>query len=561
MNVHRPTTESLALEPLVVSSATDVTWDDETDVLVVGFGGAGAAAAIEARENGADVLAIDRFGGGGATHYSGGVFYAGGGTKHQRASGIEDTPEEMRKYLEAERVPFLPETLKRFCDGSSGDLDWVERHGVPFGGNPYLKKTAFPPDPHWLFFSGNENIPAFKKVAKPAPRGHRPVTPAFGGHLHYAKLRDSALGMGVRLMPHAPAKRLILDRGNRVIGVEINAIPKELWAKHEELYAIVSPWKPLNAAKAQQAIDDCRAFEAQVNAPKRIRARSGVILSTGGFINNLDMLGRHRDFLAKSYLGIQRLGSMGCDGSGIALGQSVGGDTGYMDKMFLGRSITPPDAFVYGVIVNASGKRFVNEDAYNAFVGNAISDQPNGKAYLILDRDHFWRGINQSLFPGKGMFLMWGAPALINVTLGGTRRAKTLQALAKKCGIDPAGLEATIRNFNETIVPAKEDPLGRSPDKLVPVSGSSYFAVNVSLANPFSPTWAFTLGGLAVDEQTGNVKTKSGERIEGLYAAGRTAIGLCSNGYNQSGSSIADTVFSGRRAGRDAAQRINQKSA
>lgn len=61
--------------------------DEEVDVLVVGFGGAGACAAIEAVGNGASVLALDRVTGGGATSISGGILYAGGGTSHQNAAG------------------------------------------------------------------------------------------------------------------------------------------------------------------------------------------------------------------------------------------------------------------------------------------------------------------------------------------------------------------------------------------------------------------------------------------------------------------------------------------
>jgi len=78
-----------------------------------------------------------------------------------------------------------------------------------------------------------------------------------------------------------------------------------------------------------------------------------------------------------------------------------------------------------------------------------------------------------------------------------------------------------------------------------------YYAVNVSLHNKFAPTFAFTLGGLVVDEDSGLVKRADGSTILGLYAAGRAAVGLCSQSY-MSGLSIADTVFSGRRAARKA---------
>jgi 3-oxo-5alpha-steroid 4-dehydrogenase len=89
-----------------------------------------------------------------------------------------------------------------------------------------------------------------------------------------------------------------------------------------------------------------------------------------------------------------------------------------------------------------------------------------------------------------------------------------------------------------------------------PFESGRLTAINLATGNPFSFTLAFTLGGLVVDEATGAVKTKDGSPIKGLYAAGRTAVGMCSAGYI-SGMAIADTVFSGRRAAESILQRFN----
>ena len=103
-------------EPLKISSETSIDWNEETEVLVVGCGGAGIAAALEASEQKKKVLIIDRFFGGGATAASGGIYYAGGGTSIQKEAGIEDNSEEMYKYLKIETngvvlllhtIPFL----------------------------------------------------------------------------------------------------------------------------------------------------------------------------------------------------------------------------------------------------------------------------------------------------------------------------------------------------------------------------------------------------------------------------------------------------------------------
>jgi 3-oxo-5alpha-steroid 4-dehydrogenase len=81
----------------------------------------------------------------------------------------------------------------------------------------------------------------------------------------------------------------------------------------------------------------------------------------------------------------------------------------------------------------------------------------------------------------------------------------------------------------------------------------------MSIGNKYGSTMMFTLGGLKVDEDTGNVLRHDGTPIVGLYAAGRAAAGLCAIGYF-SGVSLSDGVFSGRRAGRDAATRNLQSS-
>src|SRR5215472_7219496 len=73
--------------PLRITDEHAITWDETCDVLVAGFGAAGASAAIEAARAGAKVIAADRFGGGGASAKSGGVVYAGGGTRFQKAAG------------------------------------------------------------------------------------------------------------------------------------------------------------------------------------------------------------------------------------------------------------------------------------------------------------------------------------------------------------------------------------------------------------------------------------------------------------------------------------------
>ncbi|MFC5463100.1 FAD-binding protein [Massilia niabensis] len=537
--------------PLVVFDPSKVHWDDTADVVIVGFGGAGAAAAIQARELGADVIALDRFNGGGATAYSGGVTYAGA-TRYQKEAGYEDSADNMYRYLSQEGAPVSPETLRRFCEGSNGDLEWLEAQGVPFNGKAYPEKTTYPPEGFFLYFSGNEKVPSYKKNAAPAPRGHRAVGPGFTGAVHFHALRNAALSKGTRLIPHSPVRRLVTAQDGTVIGVEISQVPESARPQHDALYSGVTPMKPFAGAKQEEAIKRCAIFEREHSERKLVSARGGVILSAGGFVFNLEMVRKHRPVYAKVFRSIMRLGSMGCDGSGIDLGRSAGGATALMDNFYIGRSIAPPVGFVRGVMVDQDGNRFLNEDAYNGFLGKAIGDLPgDGKAWLILDRKAFFASLKQCLFPGKGMYL-YTLPSLLNILFGGTRFAFRLNGLAKRCKLQPLSLQRSIQANNQAAA-SGVDPFGKSPDNIRALTQGPYFAINMDLSNKFTISMLFSLGGLTVNEQTGNVTRPDGTAIRGLYAAGRSAVGLCSTAY-MSGMSIADTVFSGRRAAQDAAR-------
>lgn len=532
--------------PLTVANATDIDWDDEADVVIAGFGGAGVVAAIHALESGASVIAVDRFSGGGATEKSGGVVYAGG-TRYQHEAGYQDNAEEMYNYLAYEGTPVKPETLRKFCETSASNIQWLEGHGVKFGTGVYEDRIAYPPDGYFLYYSGMEKFRG--DHAKVAPRGHRTLGKGATGKNYFKPLRDKAIEMGLRLQPHAPVRRLIVDENGQVLGVDVHAIPNDQWGKHQEIFQKVDPYKMLNGAKAENAIAECREFERGLPQKRRkIRATGGVILAAGGYNYNLELFGRYRPIVKETYPELVRGGSMGCDGSGIELGTTVGGGLSHMDQLFVTKAISPPNEFIYGVLVNMEGQRFITEDAYLGNVGCAISEQSQtGAAWLILDRKTFWTGVKQVVWPLKNAISWWGMPALLNIVLGGTKRASSLAGLASKLDIDPQALEMTISDFNKNAA-AGDDPIhGKMTQHLRPMSRGPYYAVNLSVKNKWGFSGTMPYGGLTVEEETGAVTREDGRPIVGLYAAGRTAVGVCSES-NFSGLSIADTVFSGRRA-------------
>ena len=529
---------------LQVANADTTAWHDAADIVIVGYGGAGICAALEAVESGATVIAIDRFTGGGATAMSGGIVYAGGGTSVQASAGVTDSVDEMAKYLALEVGDTVSaETVRRYCEQSRDNIDWLIQHGVPYQDTVFKDKIVYPPDDTALYYSGNEKTAEYARVAAPAARGHRPTGKGMSGNVMFAALKKSADARGVKLLAHSPVTRLVIDATGRIIGVEINALPASAHEQHRKLYQRVNPVVPFNAATAARSANEAIKLEQARGQRRLIRARRGVILSCGGFSHNPSMLREHAPFLERNVSALMRMSSLGCNGSGIQLGESVGGVAKGMESMYVGRTMSPPAAFLSGVLVNGKGERFVNEAAYNSVVGRAIAAQPDGIAWLIVTGSLLGNAVLELLFSGLSVFKFFGAPLMLNLICGGTKIATSLEALARKCGIDPATLTQTIRRYNEA------EDFGKPAELRERIEGKRYVAVNFSVPNKFAFTQLFTLGGLNVDEASGLLLRADGSAVPGLYAAGRTAFGLCSHNYI-SGLSIGDCIFTGRRAAR-----------
>lgn len=192
--------------------------DYRADVVIVGFGGAGACAALEAAAAGASVIVIDRFTGGGATALSGGVVYAGGGTLQQMEAGVTDSPDAMFDYLALEVGDAVtPATLRAFCEGSAGMVAWLAGHGVPFEGSLCTDKTSYPTNRHYLYYSGSELSSG--SVAPPAPRGHRAVGRGTSGAVLFAPLAAAVKAAGVVVLDQTTARQLITNADGRVAAV------------------------------------------------------------------------------------------------------------------------------------------------------------------------------------------------------------------------------------------------------------------------------------------------------------------------------------------------------
>jgi 3-oxo-5alpha-steroid 4-dehydrogenase len=520
----------------VIVFAMPLAWDSEADVVVVGFGGAGACAAIEAARAGASVVALDRFAGGGATAMSGGIVYAGGGTAVQRAAGVADTVDDMADYLRQEVGDVVsPSLLAEFCESSASMVEWLSSVGVPFDPSVCPYKTSYPSNKYYLYYSGSENAWPFRSQATPAPRGHRVHGRGTSGRVLYEALAAAAHNAGVHFARQTTATRLVVENG-RVVGVECRTL-KSRWHSLLNRYATKPGlYIPGFARLLHRRI---AALESSMGRVVRIRARRGVVLAAGGFVNNREMMRTY----APAFRGGLPLGTQGDDGSGIRLGESAGGATDRMTSVSAWRFLTPPSALLRGILVDKSGARFVDESSYGAAIGERLVRDRGGKAWLLVS-EAVLRDARRQVRSETLWFQRLTAHYLLNVS---RVRGATVAEVARKAGIDPAGLAATVARYGED-----EDEFGKSPELVEPLTGP-FSLIDCSYGPRLGyPCPMLTLGGLTVDEGTGQVLDADGAGVPGLYAAGRNAVGICSNSY-VSGLSLADCVFSGRRAGRHVA--------
>ncbi|MQW74350.1 FAD-dependent oxidoreductase [Nocardioides sp. dk4132] len=467
--------------------------DHETDVLVVGFGCAGGAAALEARRTGAEVVVLERASGaGGSSAQSGGELYLGGGTRVQKALGFDDDAENMFAYLVAALGPHADEEkLRLYCEGSLEHFDWFGSLGIDFEESLYDAPSWMPPTRDGLMWLG-ENAWPFDQLARPVPRGHRPSTEGFGGWLLMERLTATCAEAGVETHTDTRAVSLVVDDAGRVVGVT------------------------------------ARRFGEDVT----YLARRGVVLTTGGFVDNARMLENH----APDLLGHDKVSDGLDDGSGIEMAAALGAATRRMGAVEVAYTALPAMA-VRGMLVNGLGRRFVNEDVYPGVFSHAALHQP-GPCWVILDEEGL-----ESIPPQD----LWGVRP--------THAAETLEELEEELAMPPGSLRDTVAAYNEHAAKGEDPYFHKNARWLRPLTGP-FAAVDPRLG--FGDTVGtentgfrgFTLGGLHTDVD-GRVLSVAGDPVPGLYAAGRATSGIHGHGY-VSGTSLGDGTFFGRRAGRTA---------
>ncbi len=469
---------------------------ETVDVLVVGYGCAGAAAAQEAVKAGASVLVLERASGpGGSSGQSGGELYLGGGTALQTACGFSDDPDNMYNYLSAALGPYADtEKIRVYCDGSPEHYDWFVSQGLEFKPSHYDSPTWMPFSDDGLMWLG-ENAWPYNELARAVPRGHRTTTPGFGGRTIMKALVATADELGVRRVEDTRATALVLD-GERVVGVVARRFGEDV---------------AYGATKA-------------------------VVLATGGFVDNEEMLADH----APELIGHGKVSDGGDDGSGIQMAEAIGAATRRMSVVEAAYTATPA-LIVRGMLVNGRGERFLNEDVYPGLWSHAALHQP-GPCWVIVDEQGFTEVSDADMMGVRPHFA-----------------AETIEELEEEIGMPAGTLAHTVASYNAAAAADGTDPVFHKDPKWVRELEGPFIAIDPrkgffeGSGVEVSPTGfsGFTLGGLATTVD-GEVKRVAGGLVPGLFAVGRASAGMHGHGYI-SGTSLGDGTFFGRRAGRAAA--------
>jgi succinate dehydrogenase/fumarate reductase flavoprotein subunit len=540
-------------------------WDVETDVLVVGTGGAGLMAALAAQDGGKQVSIVEKSSKvGGTTAVSGGVVWVPN-NHHMAEVGIADSRDEALAYtLRLTDGRSDPELVTRFIDVAPEMARYVEEH-TP------VRFTALAryPDYHPEFQGG-----------KPGGRSLDPGlydTNQLGAWK--AKLRRSPIfGMtamsvseatewGVFSRPLKLPFKLLGERlskgfvcyGGSLVGGLLEALLKRK----------VEP--QLSTAARELIVDDGRIVGLRAERdghPVAIRARHGVILASGGFEWNPKLVAQ--------FLGGQLThpnSPPGNEGDGLKMCMSVGADLANMSEAwwcpsvvlpgeeYEGRQLNRGDFAIrslpHSIIVNRKGQRFVNEaHNYNDmmkpfFAFDPVTyERPNLPAYLIFDQSFRDKYALITVMPGMP------TPEWIPT-------ADTLEALAEKIGIDGRGLAATVDRFNTFAREGVDKDFRRGESLYDHFYGDPDHNPNPNLGTIEKPPFCAlqvhpgaigTKGGAKVDAHA-RVLRVDGSPIEGLYAAGNVMAGVMGPGYPGAGSTIGAAMTFGFIAGRHAAAR------
>ncbi len=540
--------------------ADQQTWDREADVVVLGSGGAAMTAAIAAKDFGAnDVVILEKTGMvGGTTAMSGGMLWVPN-NPHQIAAGIEDDDEDIVAYLDALSPGALdPDVLMAFMEGGPEMLRYLAEK-TPVRLHVFNDFPDYQPYLPGAKPEGGRSLDnaafSFERLGKWSQRVNPSkmayplrgsLMEAVTGALDEATLAEREAG-DYRGLGQALAGSLFLAVIERDIPVEF-----EKRARH--------------LIKDEGRIVGVEAEDAD-GEPYRVRARRGVVIATGGFEWN--------EKLVKTFLRGPLTGPVSVpenEGDGLLMAIEAGAQLGNMSHAYWMQSVlemkpqhrnakanyllgSDERAKPGAILVNKTGKRFVNEAAnYNA-LGKSLHAFDGGKHeyanlpyWLIID-DRYRNKYHTFNTPPGGpvpSFMM---------------HADTLEELAEIAGIDPAGLAAEVAHFNEMVRNGHDDDFCRGDNSY----DNFYMWGDMEFEPPHrtlgvidkSPFYAVrmeagalgTAGGPRTNGEA-QVLDWNDEPIPGLYAAGNVMAAVLGEGYGGAGGTLGPGLTFGYLAGK-----------
>ena len=537
-----------------------VQWDVEADVVVLGSGGAALIAALSAHHHGAAVVVIHEKSGmvGGTTAMSGGMLWIPL-NHHQDEHGIDDSFEEVVNYLDAMAPERLdPDCVSGFLEGGPEMVRFIADHTPVrlrlFTGFPDYQPNLIGAKAHGGRSLDPEAYP-FEELGAWASRVNPPKTglPKLTSRMedYYGEVGDEQLeerrahdyrGQGQALI--GGLLKAVVDRN---IPIHFETRGRHLVREDDRVVGVT-------------AEQNGREF--------RVRARKGVVLATGGFEWN--------DQLVKAFLRGPLTGPISvpeCEGDGLLMAMEVNASLGNMANAWwinsslestAGHRDARPNflpsqverSYPGSIMVNKYGKRFVNESLnYNALgyaLHNFDADKyefPNLPYYLIFDSRFASKYRVFTSRPGDPV-PPWA------------KQADALEELAELTGVDGPNLVATVARFNELVRQGHDDDFGRGDSTFDNFWGDQtleppmctlglidqppYFSIKMEQgANG-------TCGGPRANGD-GQVLGWDDEPIDGLYVCSNTMAAVTGGGYGGAGGTIGPGMTFGYLAGRHAA--------
>jgi len=469
----------------------------KADVIVIGCGGSGLAAALTAVRGGASVFAFEKMPSvGGSTNFAEGIF--GVESRMQRRMNIDITKDQAFKmHMKHTHWRADPRLVRAIIDKSGSTIDWLEAQGVEFIG-----VAVFYPGAPWTWHT----IKGF---------GAGLIRPL------YEKAREE----GVKIYLETPVDSLIYEN-DRVCGVV---------AQDKEGHALL--------VRAGAVIISSGGFAKNKDMLKKYTEAGHNLMAVG----NPGKLGD----------GIRMAWEVGAAAEGTELLQlAIPGVRGQKGFTNLTAVLSQPYLWI-----NQMGKRFFDEGTHEfPFVGNAIARQKDQMMYVIYDENTKKYMMETGIDFGVGIHIPPATKLKSldeDIQRGIDREevfmAGSLEELAEKIGVGKKTFMGTVAEYNRFCDQRHDDLFAKDPKYLHPVRTPKFYAHRGYL------TFVGTLGGIKVNHKM-EVLNKEGKRIAGLYATGNCAGGMYGDSYNDalSGLTLAFAVNSGRIAAENALKFIGR---